>query len=165
MELHVVKGWKWQQGCVAIRNSPSHQRRVKRMAAAWMEGKDPNDPLVRKVKDILHWDYFWTPYTAEDLLSIYTSPPDEQVREALIECGYTKFEAFTRSSICQDRKEQECAVRVASHYRTRRSRRGPTHGDALHVTIDARKRKSEQYLDTYAVRGANMPPAVYGITE
>jgi len=153
--------WKWNQSCVAHRNKPSHRARVMRMAAAWMAAQDPSAPLTRKVKDVLHWDYDWKPYTPEDLLTIYEEPADEALRLALLECGYSPHEAFTRSSICQERKEQEYALKAGNHYRTRRSWRGPTHGDALHVTHNARKRKAEYYLDTYSYRVQNLPPTSY----
>jgi hypothetical protein len=148
-----MKKWKWHQQWVSCRRDPVHRADVVAASDRWLE-QEPDGPLRQKVKDILHWDYDYKPYTLDELLKMPEDLPPVEIMSALIKCGYTEEEALMRSTICEQRRLAPDAQREGMRYRQTSSRLS---------SRDKRKRRQEFYLDPYKVRGAYAPVQYKGI--
>jgi hypothetical protein len=75
-----------------------NQGKLRRKTTEWYHAKEnKNDPVVRKVVDLAHWDLRLDFYTLDHLVSKYVEPTEEAVTAALMECGWPKLLAATRA--------------------------------------------------------------------
>lgn len=75
-----------------------NKQQTRKKFSEWY-ARQPNKArsLVRKVFDLVHWDVVLDGYELDDLLVRYPDPPESEVADALVECGYPRACADARA--------------------------------------------------------------------